>query len=112
MPSQSGEERLVPAPCWSAPSPSVIIIPFPVATSPEIAATSGVARHSGAVPGTYGGPVASVAQCVGATPGWELPAGKAGLLPPPVTSQPVSLNRFGGLAPSLFRTVPPTATAY
>ena len=51
MPSQSGDERLVPAPCWSVPLSSVINIPLPVATSPEMAATSGVARQSGAVPG-------------------------------------------------------------
>ena len=34
------------------------------------------------------------------------------LLPPPPYSHAVSENRFGGLPPSLFRTVPPTATAY
>src|SRR3954449_1536484 len=95
MPTQSGDERLVPAPCWSAPLESVIAIPFPVATSPEIAATSGVPRN-----------------CVGATPAWYGGAGICVLFPPPVNSHAVSDRRFGGLPPSLFKTVPPTATAY
>ena len=85
----------MPAPCWSVPLSSVISIPFPVATSPEIAATSGVPRNA-----------------VGATPCWYDGAGICVLLPPPVNSHAVSENRFGGLPPSLLRTVPPTATAY
>src|SRR6266540_3567624 len=104
MPSQSGDDRLVPAPCWS--------MPLPVATSPEIAATSGVARQSGAVPGRYGLPLWSVTQLSGATPSWNEPAGSFVLLPPPPNSHAVSETRCGGLPPSLLSTVPPTATAY
>src|ERR1051326_6711598 len=111
MPSQSGEERLVPAPWWSVPLSSVMNIPFPVATSPEIEATSGVERQSGPCPGRYGVPLESVRQCVDATPFWYAPAASTVLLPPPVTSQAVSDSRFGGLPPSLLRSVPPTATA-
>ncbi len=72
-PSQSGEERLVPAPCESAPLSSLIRRPLPVATSPEIAATSGVERQIGpAAPatGTYGLPFGSNVQFVEATPVW------------------------------------------
>ena len=62
IPAMIGEERLVPAPWESGPLLSVIIIPLPVATSPEIDATSGVPRQIGAVPGRYGLPFWSVAQ--------------------------------------------------
>jgi hypothetical protein len=53
MPFQSGADRLVPAPCWSAPLLSVIIIPLPVATSPEIASTSGMPRQDGPLVRTF-----------------------------------------------------------
>src|SRR5258706_9363726 len=112
MPSQSGEDRLVPAPCWSTPLSFVISSPLPVNTSPDCAATSGTERHAGPRPGTKMLPASSVRQFVGAVPTWYWPAGSEMLLPPPLYSQPVSLNPFGGLPPSLFSTVPPTATAY
>ena len=63
----------MPAPCWSAPLSSVISRPLPVATSPEIEATSGVERQIGpAAPatGTYGLPFGSKVQFVEATPVW------------------------------------------
>jgi len=47
---------------------SVIIIPLPVKTSPEIAATSGIPRQS--VPGAAGLPFWSNAQFARATPFW------------------------------------------
>jgi hypothetical protein len=72
-PSQSGEDRLVPPPDESAPLSSLISRPFPVPTSPEIVATSGVERQIGPAapaPGTYGLPFGSNRQFVEATPVW------------------------------------------